>query len=340
MLQFCGKCILLLKIFNINIMNFKKLFLGITTLLLSVQYTIAQTPVELHISHKLGGITEYSTTNTATTGGGSNIQFSRMEYYISNISITHDGGMVTDVPDHYILANANQPVMDDLGSFNITNVESVSFYIGVDTPENHEDPSLLPATHPLAPKAPSMHWGWTDGYRFVAMEGMTGANMDLSVQLHSLGDAYYYQTTVTTSAVMKNGKLVIPVMADYVAAFNGIDISQGMIDHGTTANNIKFLENFRDNVFKPGFPVSVGNVTASENPVTIYPNPANGQATIYFSNAAEATILITDIQGRVISETLKAQGSIQQSITIDNPGMYFITVGTEGETVTKKLIVQ
>ncbi|MBK7304311.1 MAG: hypothetical protein IPI90_13940 [Saprospiraceae bacterium] len=33
---------------------------------------------------------------------------------------------------------------------------------------------LISVDSPLAFQDPSMHWGWTSGYRFIALEGMIG----------------------------------------------------------------------------------------------------------------------------------------------------------------------
>src|SRR5690606_23624170 len=147
----------------------------------------AQTPVELHISHMLGA-NGLAFGSTAHNDLGNDFNVSRLEYYISKIQIHHDGGMTTDVYDHYILADGGQDVTDDLGSFNITTVESISFHIGVDAPINNADPALQPPGHPLALKTPSMHWGWASGYRFVAMEGKSGSGLSQSYEIHALGN--------------------------------------------------------------------------------------------------------------------------------------------------------
>lgn len=324
-------------------MNQIKLYIAILFIACGLN-TSAQTSIELHITHRLGGITEYNKTHVAQNDMGKEFTVTRFEYYISNISITHDGGTVTDIQDHYILANAENDIKEDLGSHSITNVESISFSIGVDTPTNHEDPSLLPNDHPLAPKSPSMHWGWTDGYRFVAMEGKTGPDIDKTYEIHSLGDAYYFQTNVTTTAVMKNGKLVIPITADLTQAVKGIDVAPGLIDHGSTANNIKLLENFRDNVFKSGDPVSVNNVTASNNAVRIYPNPAAADViNVDFGNNLKAGIItVSDIRGSIISQNDKAAGADLIKLNINQPGMYFISTrfADGSAAATQKLIVQ
>ena len=299
----------------------------------------AQTPVELHITHMLNGST-FAFNTTAQNNLGNDFNVSRLEYYVSKISITHDGGSTTDIPDVYILANGSQDVVANLGSRNITNVESVSFYIGVDTPNNHADPSAQPNGHPLAPKFPSMHWGWTAGYRFVAMEGNSGTGLAQAYEIHALGDQNYFKVTVAVNPVTQGGKIIIPVNADYAAALRGIDVSSGVITHGDANEAATLLQNFRDYVFYPGHPVSVNNTQKSNVAVSIFPNPSTGNANIVLGTTDAADVQIVDVQGRIISTQHKAAGQNFVSINIAQAGLYFVKVTTaDGTSNLQKLQV-
>lgn len=322
--------------------KFLYLSVFITILIFSNNNAFAQTPVELNITHMLGGTQPYVNGNTTVNDLGNKFTMTRLEYYISKISITHDGGMVTDVPNHYILANGETPVKDSLGSFNITNVESISFYVGVDSPINNADPSLQPSGHPLAPKSPSMHWGWTSGYRFAAIEGKTGENMNEVYEVHSLGNEHYYQTTITVSSVNMGGKLIIPIYADYAQALRGIEVKPGFIDHGVPTTDIKVLNNFKEHVFKAGNPVSVLNNKNNSNSIDISPNPAlNGDFTIHFNQHQSANIIIADLQGRVVKQLQKNIHTNSIDVNIATPGMYFVnTTFEDGTKSISKLLVQ
>ncbi len=323
-------------------MNTRKIYTLIIVLLAGFTTAFAQTPVELHITHQLnGGAFSYGT--TAKNNLGNDFNVTRLEYYISKIQIKHDGGMTTDVPNHYILADAGTDVTDALGSFNITSVESVSFYIGVDTPVNHADPSLQPSGHPLEPKTPSMHWGWASGYRFVAMEGLCGSGMTQTYEVHALGDQHYIQTVVPVSGVMKGGKLIIALHADYTIALKDIDISMGLIAHGDGPDEAKLLTNFSTGVFKPGNPVSVNEAITAEHRVAIYPNPSfSNEASVRFSNnSGAADISIIDIQGRTVKQLHKGQNDNAIKVQLDNAGLYFVKVlYADGNYATGRLQIQ
>ena len=76
----------------------------------------------------------------------------------------------------------------------------------------------------------------------------------------------------------------------------------------------------------------------------VYPNPTSGEATISYSlmNAANVAVNVVDITGKTIYTTSVAQNTGANSVTFDasafTSGVYYVTVATEGSTVTKKMI--
>jgi hypothetical protein len=76
----------------------------------------------------------------------------------------------------------------------------------------------------------------------------------------------------------------------------------------------------------------------------VYPNPTSGEATISYSlmNAANVAVNVVDITGKTIYTTSVAQNAGANSVTFDatsfTSGVYYVTVATEGSTVTKKMI--
>lgn len=299
-----------------------------------------QVPVELHITHKLGA-SDFAFNTAQTNSLGNDFDVTRLQYYISKISITHDGGAVTEIPNHYILVDAASNLREPLGDFSITSVESVSFYVGVDTPTNHMDPSAQPAGHPLEPKAPSMHWGWTAGYIFVAMDGKSGTGLAQNYEVHALGDQHYQQTTVTLSGTMVDGKLVVALNANYVEALRGIDVSAGLMAHGDGINEGKLLSNFKNYVFSAGAPVlATNNVQAVKQQFKLSPNPSNGTFNINFPHTAAATVTVTDVCGRTVRVMEKKEGQNTLQLNLDNKGIYFVRADSKGyRTEVERLVI-
>ncbi len=304
----------------------------------------SQSDVYLKINHLLG-TSPFAFNTTVSNNLFHNFDVNRMEYYISSISITHDGGAVTNISDTWILANASTPVNELLGNYNITAIESISFSIGVELPENHNDPSLLAASNPLAPKSPSMHWGWAAGYRFVAMQGMAGTTTPNQVfELHGLGDVNYFSQTILTAGTSDANGLVVELNADYEQAIKNISVASGIISHGEVNEAADMLKNFRDNVFTATEAIVAGvEIEKDDNHFKMYPNPKrNGEALTftYDGDLINPTIEIVDLSGRVI--TIQQLDNSNQFIFKGlEKGVYFVNLKSiNGEVSnTKKLIV-
>ena len=73
--------------------------------------------------------------------------------------------------------------------------------------------------------------------------------------------------------------------------------------------------------------------------INIYPNPSNGTFTIINNELQITNIEITDITGKlVLSKTTKVNNNSQYSI--NKKGIYFITIKTEIQIFTEKIIIQ
>ena len=176
----------------------------------------------------------------------------RLQYYITRISVVHDGGNVLAISDDTVAlinANGNSFSTIELGDLNVTSIEGVKFHIGVYDPANNANPSLYESGHPLAPKSPSMHWGWAAGYRFLVYEGVGGANFSQTFQFHALGNANYFEVEVPTTAQMVQNTLIIPIDADYVKGVESVDVASGTFAHGVDQEDLDVLTNFKNLVF-------------------------------------------------------------------------------------------
>jgi hypothetical protein len=78
---------------------------------------------------------------------------------------------------------------------------------------------------------------------------------------------------------------------------------------------------------------------------TVYPNPSVGTTTVDYSlaNAADVTIQLTDVSGKVIASWNEGtQEAGDHSLSFDaasfNSGIYYVTIASEGSVVTKKFV--
>lgn len=323
----------------------KQFYSTLLILMTLVSFLGAQTDVTLNINHKLGDQT-FAFNSTSTNNMGHTFEVDRLEYYVSEISVVHDGGMETMISDLYLLIDASESATTtvDLGNINVTSVEAIKFHIGVDQANNHSNPATWPAGHPLAPTSPSMHWGWTAGYRFIAYEGYGGSNLNQLFELHGLGDSNYFTTEVAYSASAADGALSIDLDADYARGLEGIALNGGVIVHGESGAARTALENFRDYVFTPTT-TSVSTVDISEvSSFSIFPNPAEDGTSNFMIESIEDLeyeVSVVDILGREIDHFYNVRSNTQVAIQLENSGIYMVNLIKEGQTVlNRKLVVR
>jgi hypothetical protein len=321
-----------------------KNILLLATLLFVFNLSWAQKDVKFNINHLLDG--SPFAFNTATQNSmGHDFDVSRLEYYISEIEITHDTGKVTKINDFWLLINASQQTLVDLGSLNIDQVEAISFHVGVDEVNNHADPSQYPSTHPLGPKAPSMHWGWAAGYRFVAIEGKSGASLAYDYQLHGLGDNNYFKTTITSPKLtpFANG-VVIGLNAEYTGILQGINLSSGVIEHGEYREARQALLNFQNHVFTGEVTNTAIDDELVRQSFQLYPNPtSNGGSTLTLDEVATEnfSVVVSDLIGRKILQTELNIGQKEVSIPVYTSGIFVVSLIKEGRlAATQKLVVK
>lgn len=300
----------------------------------------AQTDVYLNINHYLGA-TPFAFNSTAINDLSENFNVTRLQYYVAEIKLTHDGGTETVIPNLWILVDASSPVNQFLGNLNVTDLEGIAFGIGVEYAYNHLDPSVNSTTHPLGPKSPSMHWGWSSGYRFLAIEGNTGNNMNISYEIHALGDANYKYVSLVTSGNKTGTEITINLDADYEMALKGISIASGPISHGETGISAIALDNFNSSVFS----ISTGSPNGIENfqftlDIKVYPNPSVGIVNIEFNEnmTEKMEVVVLDVCGKVILRK-QISNSVNSFISIPKNGLYIVNVLVDGQNITQEKVV-
>jgi hypothetical protein len=319
----------------------KQLFIYALVALTSIGAS-AQTTVKFKINHWLKD-QPFAFNQKANNNLDNEFNVTRLEYYISAVSLTHDGGQVTKADDVYVLVNGGTAVDVELGKYNITTLESINFSVGVDPGVNNQDPTQWPSNHALAPKSPSMHWGWASGYRFVAIEGKTGSNLNTTYEIHALGNENFFKISIPTKGSMDNGALVIALDADYAEALTNIDVSGGLVLHGTTDQAVRCLRNFTNTVFKSeeGNLNTLGLETAKPVIATsLYPNPSTGQFSISVpvQTSDEVSVsLINTVGETVLQESLTAG---LNAFATEYKGLFLVAISVDGVVVdTKRLIL-
>ena len=313
----------------------KKILLSTLFVLFST-YMFSQNTINFEIDHKLGDV-DFEVGLGVQNNIGHDFNVSRLQYYVSEISLTHDGGQTTSINDTWILVDATEPTLVNLGSHNINVVEKINFHIGVNPEVNHDDPSTYPSGHPLAPQSPSMHWGWSSGYRFVAYEGMGSSNYNQIFELHGLGDINYFTTEVNVNASANpNNEVLITLNADYIRGLEGTSLNSGNIVHGEGGDAARVLENFRDYVFTESL---LATNDFNDNSFIIYPNPTNtGNVIISSKNnmGSNLNLKVYDVLGREILNKKITSNNFE--FQLPRNGIYIAKINDGNLVETIKLI--
>ncbi len=252
---------------------YRTLFLVI---LFSASFFVGNTQVNLNLNvqHLLGSET-FAFDQQVNSTEGHPFEISRLQYYISQISVFHDNGKQTKIKDTWALVTTGNKEEStiELGEYDMTQVDKIIFHVGVEEEVNHDDPALWPEDHPLAPKNPSMHWGWVGGYRFVAMEGLCGAGMNETFQMHSVGNDIYTLVQVDVDEQATDGLITVDLKADYIRTLDGIDASKGFIQHGALNEAAVMMANFGEHVFTDANTVVSSKEIDIDVNIEVYPNP-------------------------------------------------------------------
>jgi len=312
----------------------KRLILVVGIVSSSFTY-FAQKNVFVNISPKVeGNPLQLGTTLTDISGNAFNVTV--FDYYLSNITLVHDGGQIMALtPEVYLIEPENHTIY--LGYLDVDVVEEIQFGIGVPsnlntiTGADAIDISAYPIGHPLSFQDPSMHWGWTSGYFCMIVSGNGDSNADDTpdalFEVHSLGkDNYANVVLPVIGTEMYTDQLDININCNVDVWLTGVNLGSVGVLHGTTGLNETVMTNASDlDVFNQ-------DATAAVNTIEKIPGK------LWFHNSSSlfivqwdgikhvASINITDVQGRIVSE--KSINSISGKVEFSDlpTGTYRVSV--------------
>jgi hypothetical protein len=321
-----------------NRVMIRKVVVAVAWLMLCMG-TYAQNEVVLHINHLING--EHIVIGDLYNVEGDQVRVDRLEYYLCEFVITHDGGQITELNDVYVLADVNDDGVYSLGEWDITNIEGIAFGAGVDS--NHNvgiDPSTYPSGHPLAPQFPSMHWGWASGYRFLALEGFAGDNLNAQYQIHALGDNNFFLQNHDLNAEEADDVVTMYLNANYEGLFDGLPVSQGFIEHSSSGEATEAMQNMANLVFEAGTTMGSEELPV-ESTWTVYPNPSSDVVFVDAATSEAYRWQLINMQGQVVSEGVR-QGRSALDVQSVRPGCYFLRLQTNrsASAETQRLFIR
>ena len=209
------------------------------------------TTMRLNINHETNG-NPFALNEVYTDDFGNDYRFTRFQYYLSGVGLHNASGATSS--SSYLLVDPSQGTFD-LGTALPGTYDEIRFTAGIDSATNHADPSLYESGDPLGFQTPSVHWSWSSGYIFWAIEGEVDADNDGTFEgtfLFHIGmDSFRRDVVLTKNNTIAEGQInTFTVNADYTRFMDGIDMSTNPSTH--TMNNMplanQLIANI-DNVF-------------------------------------------------------------------------------------------
>ena len=282
-------------------------------------------PVFLGVSLELG------TTYTHPSDQSFSIDY--LNYYVSDVIITHDGGQeITAMPSVFLVTMENFTLF--LGNYDVQNVEHIEFTLGVPARFNTQDGadaidiSSYPSDHPLSFQDPGMYWGWAFGYMHVVTAGMP------FFELHNVGPQLAKQVSLDVIPTeTSSSQIDIELFCNVDRWFNSIEFSEMLVSHGAGPENVQMMSNLlTDEVF---------TVSAQ----ALVPEYINTQAFVYHNSEglnvanipSQAKLLnVKDQLGRLL-QSQPISGASLLSLDLEQKGVVFVSLfnqeGAELETI-------
>jgi hypothetical protein len=287
----------------------------------------AQKDIFIHINPTFGN--QAFALNTVYTGvDGVTVNFDHFNYYLSDIVLFHDGGMQTNIAPSVFLFTPDQ-VGYYLGNYNIQNLESIRFMVGVPSRMNTQsgaeavDISSYPDTHPLSFQNPTMYWGWQFGYMHMIVGGEADSNNDqlpdAYFEMHNLGDHNQRVIQMPVIETNTNGMQMDLYLECHVDQWlRNMPLSTVGVLHDQTGLNDSIMANVLSYaVFTQ--PTSAGLPTNSDPYIYVE------GATIHWINTEDTDFKVFDLSGRLVSSGAM-QGNVGNVELNLSTGYYELTV--------------
>ena len=259
---------------------------------------------------------------------GAAMTISAFNYYISNIHVIYDGGQDLDLSDTVLLVQTDAGSFD-LGQYDVPNIEQINFSVGVPEPINHLDITQYPTGHFLSFQTPSMHWGWTSGYKFLLVDGRADSNGDgeptTLFQLHDLGDANFKNFQLPTVGTYMNERTQININCNLEQWLFGADVATLGVQHGSTGINAATMNNVNDRaVFES--PASAGITELSKVGSLFFVNNG-GNVEIKWNEVTGANSYnLIDLSGKVIVSNSTNENSGTYTSSNLSSGAYIFNI--------------
>ncbi len=289
--------------------------------------TQAQTNFFLHIKPTFAGQPLQLQTNVPALNGQI-VNIDHFNYYVSDILLYHDGGMITPVNQSvFIFTPTEQGCF--LGDYGIQQLDSIQFMVGVPSRFNTQqgaeaqDISSFPLSHPLSFQSPSMYWGWQFGYMHMVVGGNADSDNDQQTdayfEFHNLGDhnqRLVHMPILATQTTMEQQDVYLECRLDQW--LHNMPLGTVGVLHGETGLNDSIMANVNTfSVFNQ--PQSAGLIEGK--PMKFYTH----ENTVFMENMGVERMEVYDVMGRKIQEVKWMDSQVKALLEVKD-GVYTLTL--------------
>ncbi len=173
----------------------------------------------IDIDHRINDSAIDWINTTYTLGAGTKVNITRLAYILSNFYLIKVNGDSVHLDDQYALIDPKRGLWSvKLTDIPMANYSGYGFSLGLNSDVNHADPNQWDVNHPLSPVNNALHWNWTAGYIFIAVEGRIADNGG-SYVFHLAGDRNRVDYNFPLNFEKKEAALNAQMRFDYEEIF-------------------------------------------------------------------------------------------------------------------------
>ncbi|CAA6813509.1 MAG: Unknown protein [uncultured Aureispira sp.] len=293
----------------------------------------AQTDVALNIQHKFGQ-SNYTPNQPYVDDENRVILITRIQYYLSNIELTHDGGQSVLINKQHLLMEGETSVYN-LGTVSpeIQQLEALNFDLGVDPNLNNSRPVNHPIGHALAENR--MYSENQQSYIFLAIEGMVDTDGDQTpdkpFSFRATGNQLLRNMTIQATTSRSDAGIKINLVANIANWLKEIDLEFVGHQENSATDNRTLCNNTDDHsVFYNVATTSVSTLVSPQNQINV-DSRLSIAPTIYYNfyTAEQLDMTITNVNGTYFIQrsNLNPQGDFYMDNDLAS-GIYIVIFTT------------
>ncbi|MDA0686455.1 MAG: hypothetical protein O3C22_06490 [Bacteroidetes bacterium] len=193
-----------------------------------------------------------------TKGNSEDIMFTNWGLILSEVSLVREDDSRELLGDGYLWVDfkSGRTSFDYDQSIPAGNYKAIHVKLGLDSAVNHGDPTQWPAGHPLNGFVSGLHWGWSGGYIFQAIDGNWRNTGETKTSGFSFHDAtlpmvrefeWAFPSTVELSANGAEVKVVFKAEKLFDGV-NSIVLKTKAVSHSAGASEIVLMNKLLENM--------------------------------------------------------------------------------------------